>query len=251
MSTKFYCINEVKNANITATSENAQFPISNLKHSFRSKIFRSLSNSDSLIFDFGYFSRIDSVMIVDDPMAGNKLLTCKVYLDNDPAFGSATEADVTIDPINGFSFLNFDPFVTARYMKIEMTSSAGYCEIGKIFAGAFIDVGECDYALPFKPSFINRANVSENEYGQQFVDERNTTKKIEGSLKTLTKSELAPFLDLFAYAGHTKPIWVQFDGILDNPNRISGYYYIASNIQEPTLDSSLHWNLPFNLKEAL
>lgn len=252
MSTKFYCYNDIKNANISATTENAQFPLENLLEPMRSKVYRSTSNNDSVFFDFGYLAKIDTVMMVDDPMTGNKLLTCKVYLDNDPAFGSAIVQDLEIDAINGFSFTNFESIPLMRYMKLEMTSSAGFCEIAKLFAGAYVNLGEdVDFTLPFSFAYINNSVTSMNKFGQRFVDEINTYKKIEGSLKTLSRDELDGVLEIVKYSSNTRPLWVQFDGVLNNPNELSGYYYLSSNQQQPTLDNTLYWSMPLSLTEAL
>lgn len=252
MSTKFFCYNEVQDANITATSENAQFPISNLKETFRSKVFRSLSNADYLVFDFGYPMKIDAVMIVDDPMRGNKLLTCIVKLDNDPAFGSAIEQEMTLDPVNGFSSVSFESIPNMRYMKIEMTSAAGYCEIAKIFAGAKMPLSDdVDFALPFNFSMVNNASLSSNKFGQVFADEINSYIKFSSSLKVLDKNELDGALAILKYSGNTRPIWVLFDGILNNSNMLSGYYRVSTQNPTPNLDSSLYWNMSLEFTEAL
>lgn len=252
MSTKFYCYNEVLEANIFPSTENAQFPASNLKQIHRSKVFRSLTNEDFIVFDFGYPAKIDVVMAVCDPMSGNKLSTCKVLLDNDHGFGSALEIDLEIDQKHQFIFAEVDSPTLYRYMKIEMTSTAGYCELSKLFAGAKMDLPEeVDFTLPFNFSLVNNAKVSTNELGQRFTDEKSTFKKISGSMKTLTKSELDGILDIIDYSGGTKPIWVLFDSILNNSNRLSGYYYPESTSHTPSLDTSLHWSIPFNLTEAL
>lgn len=250
MSTKFYIHNEIENAIAVVSSENAQFPLSNLNDPRRTKVFRSTENSTTLTMDFGYPVLVNTVMIVDDPMTGNKLSSCHVLIDNDPLFGSAFEQDMIIDSINGISIVNFDTTIPVRYLRLEMNSAAGFCEIAKLFAGSNVDIGEVDFAFPFTYQGVDRSNVTKNRFGGKFVDEINTQKRIVGSMKVLDKDELDGMLSIVDYCGTTKPLWVQFDSIMNNPSRLSGYYHFA-NIPHETLDTSLYWSLPVELEEAL
>jgi hypothetical protein len=251
MSTQFFINNEIDNATAVVSSQNAQYPLSNLNDTRRTKVFRSTSNSTTLTFDFGYPVLINSVMIADDPMTGNNLLTCLVKIDNSNTFGTAIAQSMTIDTINGFSYTNFTTTVPVRYMRLEMTSSAGFCEIASLFAGSKVTLGtEIDFSLPLSFSLINKANATINRYGQKFIDEINTQKKISGSLKSLDRTELDGVLSILDYSNTSRPLWVQFDSVLNNPNRLSGCYYL-SNSPSMTLDSSLYWSLNVELEEAL
>lgn len=251
MSTKFYINNEIDHASAVVSSENAQFPLTNLSDPRRSKIFRSTSNADSITMDFGYPVLIDTVMIVDDPMTGNKLSSCIVKIDNASNFSTAITQSMTIDPINGFSHVEFNTTVPVRYLRIEMTAVSGFCEMAKLFAGTKVSLGsEIDFSLPLSYSLNSRAIVTTNRYGQRFVDEVNTQKKINGSMKALDKDELDGLLEIFDYSMNTKPLWIKFDGVLNAPNRISGYYYM-SNAPQMTLDSSLYWSVSLDFEEAL
>jgi hypothetical protein len=250
MSTQFFCVNEIENALAVVSSENAQFPLTNLNDPRRSKVFRSTSNSTTLSLDFGYPVLINSVMMVDDPMTGNHLLNCHVKIDNASDFSTALEGDMAIDSANGFSFVDFTTTVPVRYLQLVMTSTGGFCEIAKLFAGAKVDLAsDVDFSLPFTFEYIDRSTVSINRFGQEFVDETNTQKRISGSMKALTKDELDPILDMVKSSGKTKPVWVKFDSILNNANELSGYYKLNAN--RATLDSSLHWSTDITLIEAL
>lgn len=251
MSTKFFCVNEIDHASAVVSSENAQFPLTNLNDPRRSRVFRSTSNSTTLTLDFGYPVLIDSVMMVDDPMTGNNLSSCHVKIDNDPTFATAIAGDMVIDALNGFSHVNFSTTVPVRYLRLEMTSTAGFCEIAKLFAGTKVPLGsEIDFSLPLSFQYVNKASVSSNRYGQKFVDEINTQKKISGSLKVLDKDELDGMLSVIDYANTTRPIWLQFDAVLNTPSRLSGCYYL-SNQPQITLDTSLYFSLGLELEEAL
>ena len=251
MSTQFYINNEIENAAAVVSSENAQFPLTNLNDARRSKVFRSTSNTTSITFDFGYPVLIDTIMMVGDPMTGNSLTACHVLIDNASDFSSALEADMTIDNEHSFSYVNINTTMPVRYMRLEMTSVAGFCEVAKLFAGAKVELEETlDFSLPLNFKIMSKASISVNGLGQKFIDEKGSQKRISGSIKAMNKTELDGFLSIADYAGNTKPIWVKFDSILNNPNRLSGYYYLAGNT-EPTLDSSLYWSLPIELEEAL
>lgn len=251
MSTKFYIHNEIDIATAVVSSENAQFPLANLSDPRRTKVFRSTSNSDSITLDFGYPVLINSVMIVDDPMTGNKLTACLVKIDNSSDFSTAISDSMTIDPIHGFSFVNFTTTVPVRYLRLEMTAASGYCEIAKLFAGTNVSLGsEIDFSLPLSFSYANKSQVTMNRYGQKFIDEIGTQKKINGAMKSLSKTELDGILEIFDWAMTTKPLWVQFDAITNEPSRLSGYYHLSS-VPQASLDSSLYWSVNLDLEEAL
>ena len=251
MSTQFYINNEIDHGSAFVSSENAQFPLSNLNDPRRSKVFRSTSNADSLTIDFGYPVLIETVMMVDDPMTGNKLSSCTVKIDNSPDFSTAIIQAMTIDPIHGFSFANFTITAPIRYLRLEMTAASGFCEIAKLFAGSKVSLGSgIDFSLPLSFSLVPRAVTTINRYGQRFTDEINTQIKIDGAIKALTRDELDGILDIFDYTVTSRPMWLKFDSILNNPNRLSGYYYLSA-VGKPSLDSSLHWSVNLDLEEAL
>lgn len=251
MSTQFYINNEIENAAAVVSSQNAQFPLVNLNDPRRSKVFRSTSNTTSITLDFGFPVLIDTIMMVGDPMTGNSLTACHVLLDNASNFLTALHTDLIIDNAHSFSYVNIATTMPVRYLRLEMTSAAGFCEVAKLFAGSKVALDSTlDFSLPLNFKIISKAMISANSSGQKFVDEKGSQKRISGSIKALTKTELDGFLTITDYAGNTKPIWVKFDSILNNPNRLSGYYYLNGNA-EPILDSSLHWSLPLELEEAL
>jgi hypothetical protein len=251
MSTSFFSYNELDHATAVVSSQNAQFPLTNLNDPRRSKVFRSTSNTTTLTLDFGYPVLINSVMMVDDPMTGNKLTSCVVRIDNASDFSTAIVGALTIDSAHGFSFVNFTTTVPVRYLRLEMIGTGGFCEIAKLFTGSKLTLGtEIDFSLPLSFQLINKATVSINRYGQKFIDEINTQKKINGKMSALDKTELDGILSMLDFSNTSKPIWIQFDGVLNNPNRLSGYYYL-SNAPSMSLDSSLYWSISLDFEEAL
>jgi len=251
MSTQFFTVNELDHATAVVSSQNAQFPLSNLNDPRRSKVYRSTSNADSLTLDLGYACLVNSIMIVDDPMTGNKLTGCTVRIDNASDFSTAIVGTMTIDALNGFSYINFTTTVPVRYVRLEMTAASGFCELAKLFVGSKLTLGsEIDFSLPLSFQMVNKNTISTNRYGQRFIDEINTQKKIVGKIAALDKTELDGILSMLDYSNNSRPIWIKFDAVLNNPNRLSGYYYLTGSPQI-SLDSSLYWSLSLDFEEAL
>ena len=67
---KFYSNNLLETSLFSATSENALFPVLNIMDYRRSKVYRSNSNSSSIVMDFGSMKEMDSIIIVDNPRSG-------------------------------------------------------------------------------------------------------------------------------------------------------------------------------------
>lgn len=254
--TKWYYNNLVTDASMSASSENALFPLSNISDIRRTKVFRSLTNADHIYFDFGSAEPIDSIVLVDHIFNGFGISTASLELNNVPTWtsGAPVTIAVTIDATNGIGFGKHISTVNYRYAKLLLTSSLSYCELSKIFIGkeAIIsDAIDFDYPLKFKRD--DKAIISKNRYNQAFVDEVFKVKTITGNLNTMNRDEVDVCLEMDKICSITRPLFVRFEqsvnSLLNDNDELSGYYMFKNEI-DLSLVRGGYWNGTISLEEA-
>lgn len=252
--TKFYFNNLALDAVLTPETENAQFPAENIQDARRTKIFRSTTNSDHIYFDFGSAEPVDSCFLVGHTLDGLGFTTATLELNNVATWTSGAIATITLtlDTANNLAFGELVASVNARYAKLILNSTLGYCEVSKIFIGVGENLGtENDFSYPLNVTFANNSTIQKNRYGQRFVDEINEQKKFSGDLKTMTNAEVEVIHDLARQNSNTKPFFLRISNVnvfTDN-DRVNGYYYLTSEPQF-TYESGGFWNVSLAMEEG-
>jgi hypothetical protein len=251
MSTKFFALNQVDSAVITVSTENLQFPKSNIKDARRTKTFRTTAGSGWIVFDFGEAVPIDSFLICDNAKQGFNIdsLTFKVNNVNNwttPLFSSP----VTLDYDFGFGWVQSPTVFNARYARLEFSSSDSYCEIANVFIGKMAEI-TTDVTYPIDFRQVSLAKISKNRFGQRFIDEIKSIKELSLGLEYLTKDEMDAVFEVFDYCSVTKPLWIVFDTseITNNNNRLGGYFYLKSDPQFQYMMGNF-WKLSMELEEG-
>lgn len=250
---KFYSGNLINQAVITASSENALFPASNLKHPFRSKVFRSQTNSSNLVFDFQETSEVDSVIIVPDSQAGFGISTATLKLNatsnfTSPAFTQAC----TFNTTHGIGYAEFAQ-QDFRFARLDLASSLGYCELSKVFIGKKIDFdGEVSIDMGWGYKLDTLSSTRKNLYGQRFTDSRPRQKKMNFSLRSLNPDELDQLLALYDSCGEEKPFFIRLGTteIINDPDRFGGMFYMT-DVPQIVNKSFRLYDLTISVEEAM
>jgi hypothetical protein len=251
-TTSFYALNQVYSASITPSSVNAQYPISNLKEDRRTKTFRSTTNSDNIVFDFGSPIEIDSFCVVDNPINGFGFTTITLQLNATNSWGSpSVSVPITIDPLYGFGNFEQASGNFYRYARIVLTSSLGYCELSNVFIGARTQLIDNDITFPVNYDQGTIATIAKNRYGQRFIDEIGSQKRMTFSINTMTQSEMDVLFEMIEFNGSTIPFFIKFcDGALSSSqNRFNGMYYF---LDDPKASYGVggYWSLQMQIDEA-
>lgn len=251
MSLLFYTGNLIDNATFTASTENLNFPPSNLKDPRRTKVFRTLSNADTLILDFQETSEIDSIFIVDEPRNGFGISTLSFDLNATSNFTSPAYSDsLTYSTVHGVGFKSFTQ-QDYRFCRLSLTSTLGYCELSKIFIGKELNLGK---GPNFNWTYQDKdlSIIKENRYGQRFVDVITRQKQFSISLSLLNKDQLDKIFKLYDENSTTKPFFVSIGcvNMINDPNRFSGMVYLNS-IPTITNTSFGRYSLSMTIEEAL
>jgi hypothetical protein len=252
MTIRFYVYNEFENGVLSASSENATFPLSNLKDDRRTKVYRSITNSDSMVLDMGSIKPIDSFCMVSHTFSGFNLSSLTLELNNVNTWTSPpVSIPITIDYVNGIALYEFNATVNYRYARLVLSSTSGFCELSKCFLGLRSVYADVDFSYPLNFQVNNLSTVVKNRYGQRFIDEIGTQRIIKAKIDYVPRESIDSFMDWLNLVSNTKPFFINFDNgqLAVDVNRFNGFYYLST---EPTLNltSGNFWSLDLTLEEA-
>lgn len=242
MTVKFFNYNLVNQSPtvITASSENAFFPVSNLKDDRRTKVFRSTGPTAVLVFDFVSTEQVDSIILTTHIKNGFGFIT-PVLIEANPTDTWASPAYTTtltgleLDSQHGVAYKDLVTAQSYRFWRLTF-SGASYVELSKVFIGKKQLIG-AGRSINYGWQFLDNDNsiVQINRYGQKFIDELPSQKRIGASFSNLTKDEIDDFFSVYDYNQKTKPFFMYFDcDILNNNKRLFGYYYLD---EKPTISN--------------
>lgn len=250
MSFEIYSDNLVRQSIITASSENAQFPVSNILDPRRSKVYRSTSSSASIVFDFGETSEVDSFFLVADKRNGLGVSTITLEFSHTNVWSSPAATEVIT--LNAEYNAGYKEFAVKeyRFCRMVMTSTLSFCEIANVFIGKKLDLNRSiNFNWSIKDNELSRKQT--NRYGQIFSDIINKQRVINASLSLLDKDQLDKINSVIDLYGETKPFFVRIgcDNMVKNPLRFSGMFYF-NDIPQISNSNFNKYNLSFSLIEA-
>ncbi len=243
---------------ITANSENALFPLSNLKDPRTTKEFRTQTgtNSAQVVFDFITTEPVTDVCIVSNSVQGFSLsgtVTIEANITNNwvsPLFST------TMTPSSKFGFgcVNFTE-QNYRFWRVSFSDTSDFTGLSNIFIGKNLMQDPFERNINFNWSFEKRdsSKFQQNRYRQRFFDEINKQKIFSADFTNLNKSDAEDLQDAFEFNGISEPIWLIADPgefFSDDKERYAGYFYLS---KVPVLKNTSfsRFSLPLDIREAL
>jgi hypothetical protein len=199
----FLSENQIDDAtlSILTGTENAQFPLSNIKSAFTTKEFRSTGNTVEILVDLLSIQEIDSFAVTGHSLDGLGFTDMNIYGSASTDFSGSTAINIDTNDEHNFGFKLFTG-VSFRFWKIEITGTGSFARLSNIFLGKKVD---------FTDTNKDNAKVRKNKYGQRYIDTVNRIKTIKGSLQHLNRNEYDMVNDLFTIHGVNKPLWMIVD----------------------------------------
>lgn len=246
---KIYSENLIDQATIVASTENAQFPASNLQDYRRSKVYRSTTNSDSIVLDFQESSLVDGIFLVANKRDGFGLSTVTVEFNGTDSWGSpAYSVSVPFSTILGIGHVTFAQ-ISYRFARIVMTSTLGYCELSKIFIGSELGMtASINFGWTIKDEELSLK--SKNRYGQIFTDVILRQKALGFAFKNIQKEDLELLNTMLDRVGETKPFYIAIgdNTMVSDYRRFSGPV-ILEDVPVITNSNFNRYNLSMSVKE--
>lgn len=248
----FYVTNLVNQSNFTASTNNLLFPVSNLKDHRRTKVFRSTTNTDSVILDFGETSEIDSVFLVDNQMSGFGISTFGFAFNGTSDFSSPAFSDtLTFSSEFGLGVKHITT-QNYRFMKVSLTSSLGYCELSKFFVGKRLDLDgkSINFGWSFRDNDLS--TTRKNRYGQRFTDRVARQRTFNIAFTNLNKDQLEEIMKINDQKSTNLPFYVSI-GCADMTNELERFQGMVFLDSIPTVTNGTfgRYNLGMSLEEAM
>lgn len=244
-----YSPNLINDSTLTATNENSLFPASNIKDNRRTKGFRSTTNTDSVIFDLQESSDIDTIFLLADKRNGFGFDSVLVQFNGTSNFMSPAQSySMSLSNEHNIAHLEIS-LISYRFCRIVMTSSLGYCELGKVYLGTRLALSKSiKFGWTQKDNDIS--TKVKNRYGQVFVDLIARQKAINFSFSYLDKTDIQLINTVLDYSSEIKPFWFTIGDatMSDDYRRTSGAFILTDS---PTITNS-HFNkyqLSFSAEE--
>lgn len=253
MTIRFLSNNLIDSSIMTPSTVNAQYPVSNITDYRRTKVYRSTSNSDNIVFDFGAAEFVDSFGIVDNWQGGFGVNTLTLEANGtDDWAAPAFSTGIVLDHEFGVGIKEFTE-VSYRFWRLVMTGSLGYCELANIFIGkaSKVETNGVNYGWTYKNRDLS--NTSTNRYGQEFTDDIGTQKELTNlQFQIMNKDEIDIIQSVWDNNRLVRPFFVYFpleiDNLVNNDDRYNGMYKF-SRVPTTTNVNSGFYNTTMTLKE--
>lgn len=203
---------------LSASSSDASFPVSNLKDQIRGSTWRSTSVDDqSVVIDIKTIEAIDSVVLVFDPMIGIKLtegVDLRIQANATNNWSSpAVNQTLTID--NNYSIAShyFATDQSYRYWRVfidDPSNGYGYIELSNIILTKATQLTQ-NPNNGFGVKRLDRSKALSTEYGHQYNDIYPTLKAFTFDYDVLTESDIETLNLVFERVGSVRCIAVDLD----------------------------------------
>jgi len=253
MSIQFLSNNLAVGATLTASTENAQYPIANILDSRRTKTYRSTSNSDNIVIDLGGAEEIDTFAIVDNWQNGFGVTAITLEANATDSWGApAFTTTLTLDTDFGVSIKKIAN-ESYRFWRLVLTSTLGYCEVSNIFIGkaTVMTTNGVGYNWAYKNNDLS--NISTNRYGQVFVDDIGSQKELSNlQFQIMDKDEMDIIFSVWDNNRKVNPFFVYFpletDSLSNNDDRYNGMYRFTTEPVFTNINSG-YYNVSLSLIE--
>ena len=228
----FLSDNYVDDASLSLSTgtENAQFPLINLKNEATAVKFRSLENSIVIVFDLLQTRTIDTVALHGDTNGDLGMTTASVKTSLTTDFSSSTAIPISLsgEHIMGYEYITT---VSHRYVELTLSGTGVYAELSNIFIGERIDIEQNNLSIDsFRYGYRDNSTTSNNKYDQLFIDKRNSTKFVGGTLQFCNKTEQSTLDEMFRRHQRNKSLWMIVDkagaAMTDGQYKLTTYGYL-------------------------
>jgi hypothetical protein len=202
---------------VTASSEDPNFPASNLKSPHRSKRWRSTNvSSEWVVFDFQTAEPVDSVAVLWPKEVGILLSgAAGVFIQANATnvwSSPALSYPMTIDNDYVMASRHFETPESYRYWRVVVsddTNPNGFLELGVVWIGAALDLEEMQNGFTFEVA--DQSVVTRTAFGHEYVDEYPEKLAIEFSYMYMSYSAIQTLENAFRTNGVKKPVMVFVD----------------------------------------
>ena len=234
-SAQFFFENIFDAATLTASSEDSDFPASNLQHPFRTKVWRTsgaTAGTANLVIDHGSAKAVTAIILANyNWTEAPGTFDLEFHTSDSWGAPSATVDLTSVFAATPDSFGNRNVILSTfasksyRYNRLNIVYSPGAVptdwDLGRIFLGTYFEP-TYDYLYEHYERIVDPSYIGSSVGGQEHVDEISKYREKEISFVAQTYAQWRLFQDVVNEVGFSKDLFVAFDP--DNyPNEMTWY----------------------------
>jgi hypothetical protein len=242
---------------ITASSQVATLPASNVAHEHRKNIWRTGTSAanESITFDLGSAKAATSVIILDHNFTGSdSAFQLRASTDNFSASNVLIASPALASSAMSATFGS----ASYRYWRFQFTKSAAgeARDIGRIFLGEYQDTIEQPAFDGYSRKIDDLSTRLYSVSGQKYSNVRPKRRSFRLDFEKCPQAQRDLFAALMDNVGETKSFFVQVDTDAAAPAEVKEILYVNFT-KLPDLDNSgydgaeLYWDAKLELEEAL
>jgi hypothetical protein len=202
---------------ITASTSDSNFPVSNLTSPFRSKRWRSTSDTSQwVVFDLATTEDINSIVILwprEDGIRLSNSVTLKIQANATNVWTSpSVDQALTIDNTYMCASHFFSTDQSYRYWRVSISDAGnpyGYVELGTVWIGKSITLDPPENG--FKFAVADTSRTQKTDFGHEYVDEYPLLTSVEFSYAYMSYSDAQTLENAYRTNGRRSPVLVAFD----------------------------------------
>lgn len=245
---------------ITSSTEDTEFPFSNLQKFHRSKVGRTTSTSGQwVLFDLKTTEAIDTFAMLFDKEAErtfNAGTTIRIQANATKSWTSpAVNVLLSIDEAYGGVSYFWSSNQSYRYWRLYIDDSAsqlGYFEIPKVFLGKASQLSRLPL-VGFEYAEEDRSLISETAYGHEYADTYPSRKRFLATYAGLTEADKQSLWEIYYRLGKAKPLLLAYDPtqeLFTNKEEHLIYGFLNNDFTAVQLALN-YFNAEIELREAL
>lgn len=216
---------------VTASSADTNFPVSNVKHPFRSKHWRSTGvTSESVVYDLITTESIDSVVILwskEDGIRLSNTATITIQANATNVWTSPAVSQVmTIDNTYVMASYYFGSDQNYRYWRVLIADAGnpnGFVSLGVVWLGKSLAIQNAQNGFVY--TLADKSKTTVTDFGHIYVDEYPEVATLQFVYKVMVYSDVQLIENAYRTNGTRLPVMVVFDPteIVFNKNHFAVY----------------------------
>lgn len=241
----------------TASTEDLEFPVSNLRKQVRSKVWRSTSTTANVVFDLKTTDAVDSFAMVfrkNEVIALSDSAVVKLQANATDVWTSpAVDVTITFDDENSMFSHYFTSDQSYQFWRISIVDPAnpyGYIEISNVILSKAITLPCPDNG--FKWSLADQSSVVKTQFGQRYYNIRPNIRSLNLSVPLVEYTVMESLADLYERVGTAEVVGVVIDPNEDvfDKDRFFIYGNLTSKFEPPHKFYNI-FDLPISVQEML
>lgn len=221
MSITFSYVNYIEDATpmtLILGTEKANFPLENIRTTFRSNAFQSTDGvlEIKIVFDHG-FQRLPRSFFLTNEQRGiqlSELAEIIIYGSDDGNWD--TPQSTTVISWNEFLITKFSDtsFGNHRFHMLhikDLNNTDNYIELGNIFLGDSIDFTSTDLNLGWGDETVDDSEREESDGGEAWFDEKAQKEAFDFQLIYMSQPERNNLKQMYKDVGKHKPFYISLD----------------------------------------